>query len=196
MTTAAKLAANRHNALRSTGPRTPAGKDASSSNALQHGLLSREVLLQDESVDDLVAFRRRLLDELRPVGELEELLSDRVVTSAWRLRRILKVETEVFAAERRGFPRHDNPIFDGMEQTRTDLGVGHAFLGEGGENFVKLSRYEAGIERALFRALHELQRLQAARAGEPVPLPVAVDVDVSLQGSTDPERQEEPGEDS
>jgi hypothetical protein len=46
--------------------------------------------------------------------------------------------------------------------------------------FSKLSRYETTIERSLYKALHELQRLQAARRAEGnVPPPVAVDVEVS-----------------
>ncbi len=46
--------------------------------------------------------------------------------------------------------------------------------------FSKLSRYETAIERSLFKALHEHQRLQAARgAGGNVSPPAAVDVDVS-----------------
>jgi hypothetical protein len=32
--------------------------------------------------------------------------------------------------------------------------------------FSKLSRYETTIERSLYKALHELQRLQAARRAE------------------------------
>ncbi len=55
-----------------------------------------------------------------------------------------------------------------------------AFLVDAGgfEAFAKLARYDTAIERSLFRALHELQRLQQARAGEPVPPPAVVDVDV------------------
>ena len=46
--------------------------------------------------------------------------------------------------------------------------------------FSKLSRYEAAIERSLYKALHELQRLQAARRADgDVPPPAAIDVDVS-----------------
>jgi hypothetical protein len=46
--------------------------------------------------------------------------------------------------------------------------------------FSKLSLYETTMERGLYKALHEPQRLQAARAaGGSVPPPVAVDVDVS-----------------
>ena len=51
---------------------------------------------------------------------------------------------------------------------------------EGANAFLKLSRYETAIERSLYKVLHELQRLQAARRAEgSVPPPVAVDVDVS-----------------
>jgi hypothetical protein len=42
--------------------------------------------------------------------------------------------------------------------------------------FGKLQRYETHIERGLFRALHELQRLQATRQGHTVPAPVALDI--------------------
>ena len=42
--------------------------------------------------------------------------------------------------------------------------------------FSKLSRYEAGIERSLYRAIHELQRLQAGRRDAKVPAPVVIDV--------------------
>jgi hypothetical protein len=45
--------------------------------------------------------------------------------------------------------------------------------------FSKLSRYETAIERQIYRALHELERRQAARLGGSLPAPVTVDVDVS-----------------
>jgi len=44
----------------------------------------------------------------------------------------------------------------------------------------KVSRYEAHLERGLYKALHELQRLQAARGGVYVPPPAAVDVDLTV----------------
>ena len=47
------------------------------------------------------------------------------------------------------------------------------------DTFSKLARYEGGIERALFRSLHELQRLQATRSGQPIAPPVALDVQVT-----------------
>ena len=49
MVTGKQLAANRRNALKSTGPRSAAGKDVASKNALKHGLLSSQPVMDDES---------------------------------------------------------------------------------------------------------------------------------------------------
>ena len=60
--------------------------------------------------------------------------------------------------------------------------LGRTFIRDASEAnaFSKLSRYETAIERSLYKALHELQRLQATRhAPGNVPPPMAVDVDVS-----------------
>jgi hypothetical protein len=60
--------------------------------------------------------------------------------------------------------------------------LGRTFMRDANEAnaFSKLSRYETAIERSLYRALHELQPLQAVRrtSGNILP-PVAIDVDVS-----------------
>ncbi len=48
----------------------------------------------------------------------------------------------------------------------------------------KLSRYEATITRSIYRVLHELQRLQAARKGAEVLAPIAVDVNVDVGPSS------------
>jgi hypothetical protein len=45
--------------------------------------------------------------------------------------------------------------------------------------FSKLFRYETAIERTLYRALHELDRRQAARRGAAVTPPQVLDIEVS-----------------
>ena len=69
---------------------------------------------------------------------------------------------------------------DVVDSNASTLGLSFIRDGNGANAFSKLSRYEAGIERGLYKALHELQRLQAARRadGDATP-PVAIDVDVS-----------------
>src|SRR5262249_36122787 len=100
MPTAKQQAANRQNAQKSTGPKTSEGKAVVALNAMQHGLLSRHVCLPDEDEAELVKLGKRLRAHLYPVGELEVLLVDRIVTAAWRLRRALAIETSVFEAYR------------------------------------------------------------------------------------------------
>jgi hypothetical protein len=67
-----------------------------------------------------------------------------------------------------------------QDAENTALGRTFARDADSANAFSKLSRYETAIERGLYKALHELQRLQAVRAAAgSVPPPVAVDVDVS-----------------
>jgi hypothetical protein len=53
------------------------------------------------------------------------------------------------------------------------------------DTVTKMSRYETALERALYRALHELQRIQATRNGASVSLPAAIDIDIALVGQGD-----------
>ena len=93
MTSEKKAEANRRNALKSTGPKTPEGKAAIRLNALKHGLLSREMLLSGEDGGALRELAEGLRAELQPVRELENLLLvDRITSLLWRLRRLGRVE--------------------------------------------------------------------------------------------------------
>jgi hypothetical protein len=176
MTTAQQQAANRRNAAKSTGPKTPEGKAVVALNAMKHGLLSRHVLLPDEDEAALVELGKRLRAHLQPVGELEVLLVDRIVTAAWRLRRVLAMETSLFETYRAdSFP------------VSPPVRLGHVIRRDHGDRLTRVLRYETTLERSLYKALHELQRLQAARAGVPVPPPAAVDVDVHVTGQSDGE---------
>jgi hypothetical protein len=92
-----QLAANRRNAEKATGPTTEAGRAVSKMNALKHGILSKEVLVRGlnikENGRELAALHRRFWQELNPVGPVEEMLVDQIVTTHWRLRRALTAES-------------------------------------------------------------------------------------------------------
>ena len=180
MPTEKQIQANRLNALKSTGPKSPAGKARSASNALKHGLLTRDVLMPGEKAKELMAFREEMMAELAPQGELEEFLADRVVESAWRLRRAGRMERQIvqdkLSSELRS--RAKNPGYYADQPVPTADSVAAGALSNK-DTYDKLVRYEAHIQRGLYKALHELQRLQAARLGGPVLPPVAIDVEVS-----------------
>ena len=92
-----QIEANRRNAQKSTGPKTPNGQAVSKMNALKHGILSKEAVVHGrcirESDREFTALHQRLWEDLKPVGVLEEILVDQIVTAHWRLRRALKAES-------------------------------------------------------------------------------------------------------
>ncbi len=168
MTTIAKMKANQRNALKSTGPKTPTGKSIAARNATKHGLLSQEVLLWEEDRSAFRALAVGLWDCLQPVGALEHLLVDRIVAATWRLRRVHVIEAGLCGRTNSGVnPESLETLF--IQDCRNS------------QAFSKLSRYEVALERGLYRALHELERLQTRRSGGDVPPPVTVDVDMTVQ---------------
>ena len=97
MTTQKQIEANRRNAQSSTGPKTEAGKAASSANAISHGLTAAgDVLLQDESVDAFEELQRDMLADLAPQDALQGMLARRIVQLLWRLDRAARLEAELF----------------------------------------------------------------------------------------------------
>ena len=133
------------------------------------------MVLPDEDEALFLTMRDELWSALAPVGGLEEMLCERVVSATWRLRRVLSVEAEVFE-ERRSGPRDElrDPLF-----VAKGRGIGVAWL-RAAPILEGLTRYEAHAERSLFRNLHELQRVQAERAGLPVAPPAVVELDVTM----------------
>lgn len=91
-----QVEANRANALKSTGPKTAWGKANSRWNALRRGVLVREVVLHGgtdgERAVEFQGVHRQFWEALEPVGPIEEVLVERMVTAYWRLHRVLVAE--------------------------------------------------------------------------------------------------------
>ena len=157
MSSPARLAANRANAQRSTGPRTVEGKARSSMNAVKHGLRSRQPLLADEDPAEFHELRDRLVEALAPDGVHEELLVDDAVALVWRLQRLHRVEVALFSI---GAPA---PVLEALRLAGEDeAGVGAAFSSQA-HAFSLLSRYEASLAHRLRRTLADLEMRQADR---------------------------------
>jgi hypothetical protein len=96
VTSERQRAANRANALHSTGPKTLDGKTAVRFNAVRHGLLARDVVLPEEDAGAFEDLWNQVRANLSPVGPIEEFLVDRVINAMWRLRRLGSAETALF----------------------------------------------------------------------------------------------------
>ncbi len=110
ITSLKKVESNKKNALKSTGPKTVKGKNVVKWNALKHGLLSAEVVIdKGDGVEDKTEFKKmfsQLREDLHSVGILEEMLVERIAICYWRLRRVIRCENGEI---RRGV---DNIIWD------------------------------------------------------------------------------------
>jgi hypothetical protein len=96
MTTATsdkKIASNRANASRSTGPRTDAGKARVRLNALKHGFRAADLILPTEDAAQFDAFRQAWHDDWKPCTQARFQLVEQLVADAWRLRRCVRVES-------------------------------------------------------------------------------------------------------
>jgi len=96
MTSLKQIEANRHNAEKSTGPRTPEGKRRSRANAFRHGLTAETVIGVLENVEDYVAFEAALMTEYGPQSVVAHELVARLASLLWRLRRATAIEKGLF----------------------------------------------------------------------------------------------------
>ena len=185
--------------MRSTGPKTQAGRARVSQNAVKHGLQGHFQLIAGEDLAEYQAFHDRLHLQLAPRGALEDVLAERVIAAFWRLRRIGRMETEMIdkvledqLRAKQFIPTrsklHPVDVIFGAELVSPEHDLKSISLGEAVTRQIqssdvigKLHRYESHIERGLYRALHELQRLQATRQGQTVPAPMALDITTDLR---------------
>jgi hypothetical protein len=97
------------------------------------------------------ALEAALLEELAPVGALQAVLAQRVVSAAWRLLRADRMEAEVL--EFRGAPD-------------ADLGLSLIRDGNGTRSVETVMRYRNAAMAELLRAQKTLQALQAPQRAE------------------------------
>jgi len=86
---------NRANSQHSTGPKTVAGKLRSSQNAIRHGLTSQVALMPAEDPQIYERHLKSFTDEYQPQGATEANLVQALADTAWRLNRIVAIESRL-----------------------------------------------------------------------------------------------------
>lgn len=167
-----KTEANRNNALKSTGPRTPKGKANSRLNAVKHGLFIqgfKDFPLYGDA-EDFLALHKRLWDELKPTGPREEAEVEYICVNWLRLRRLWRFENAEILERVRKVHLHASryPTDEPVKAAEDAAQILPRFV---------VIRYGNAIERQLSRAYARLERLQARRRGEA--LPPMLDVQVT-----------------
>ena len=159
MATEKQIAANRANALKSTGPRTPEGKAISSRNALRHGLLAKTVLLRAECEDGFNVFVAAFYAEYQPSTATEFALVDAMATARWRIMRMNKIEAVQIDRE---FDQQHDPAFEDLDNaTRTGIAYREAAANSGVLHLI--DHVEANLQRQFDSAFDRLMTLQTRR---------------------------------
>ena len=96
MSSLRQIVANRRNALKSTGPITPEGKERSRRNAFRHGLTAETVIASLEDCEDYQAFEAAVIADYEAETAVERELVLRLASVLWRLRRVNGIETAIF----------------------------------------------------------------------------------------------------
>ena len=96
MTSVKQFEANRRNSLKSTGPKTEAGKQASRCNAVRHGLMAETEIGALEDAEDYKAFEASITADYDAQSAVERELVLRLASLLWRLRRATTIETGLF----------------------------------------------------------------------------------------------------
>ena len=157
MATDKQIEANRLNAQKSTGPKTPEGRAAVRLNGVTHGLTAETIVLKGESEVDFANLLNSLEAEHDPVSPTEEALVVQLAMATWRLRRLYHAEAGFYAFKlkdtvdnRKELKLNDAERMGYIAYLSTDqLGM--------------FNRQEGRLERSFYRALHELQRLLKER---------------------------------
>lgn len=90
-----RTAANRQNALKSTGPRTKKGKSAIAKNSIAHGIYASYFVIRPmESPQEWNRYLAEMMASMVPCGMLETTLAESVTVTFWRLRRAIRYESE------------------------------------------------------------------------------------------------------
>ena len=148
-TTEKQIAANRANAQKSTGPKTPAGKAKCSMNALRHGLYAGTVLLPVENPQEYDALRLLYQERLEPKTTYEQELVSQIAQIDWKRIRTEAIEASLLA--------------EFGDQSATLYGAEYA----------RIMRVHAVLRRDRHKLRQELEKLQSARrkeeAAQPAP---------------------------
>ncbi len=176
-----QLAANRANAARSTGPRTPEGKLRSSQNARKHGFTaSAFAVVRLEDLNEVDHLREDLIAVHQPVNSQELFALERVALAQQAILRAARLEAGFFSlCLGESFDTSGQFRIPMNSQLTAEIEVSQAqnrnyLLADGFHRLVRqtnsfalLVRYQAQAERQYRRAIEEFERLKALRGELP-----------------------------
>ena len=177
-----QLAANRANALRSTGPRTAEGKARCAQNGRKHGFTATAFpVIRLEEMYDVARLRADLIEAYKPVNSQELFAVERIAIAQQALLRSARLENGMFTcclnqtmdSTARPFMTLDAAMLGGdLDITRAQnrnflMAEGFTRISRGANSWHLFLRYQSQTERLYRRAIEEFERLKSLRSELP-----------------------------
>ncbi len=164
MSTTKQIAANQSNAQHSTGPQSQQAKASIRNNATKHGLTAKQLIIPGEDPEAFESLAADLTESYHPANAHEQILVTQIAEHLWRLLRARGIETATFQLHMLSTtPPPGNPTGMRLRTPASEPEAAARAFDEQGGTFDKLRRYEAAIERAYYRAMDHLAKLQKER---------------------------------
>ena len=159
-----QIRANRLNSLKSTGPRSEAGKSITRMNALKFGIHAQSHVIRGEDPEALAQLAAEYNAEFHPVTPRQRDLVDILVHNEWKIRRLRAIETDLWAYR---YSEMDDNEFDPNNEVhhrRRRHPLATAFNEDLEKRLENLQRRLHAYERSTTRALKQLRDLSGAGA--------------------------------
>src|SRR5580698_11100601 len=146
-------------------PASATGTQRTRLNAYKHGLTGRIHILTAAEQTAFDTHCKGIVEALAPVGALETDLAQAIAEGRWRLKRILAIETSIYATDQMGLygPKAIAVAEDPAELLFEDTVIQSRTWLTQKDNFLLLALYEQRINRAIERNMAELRTLRAER---------------------------------
>jgi hypothetical protein len=166
--TPAQSNSSRANGAQSNGPKTDAGKQVSSRNALKHGLAAEHCIIPGEDINRFNHLLEDILSRRPNAGELELSILRGLAQDLWRLERIRHLSREAHLLR---ITLQQEEVDEAWANPSADLRATVAMAMELGPkgDIKNFAVYESRIHRHLKQALQELESFekQLSRRAEP-----------------------------
>jgi hypothetical protein len=151
-----RLAANRANARKSRGPKTPAGLEACADARRRAGRLASAVVLDCENVEDFQQTRASIEGVLRPRNAVEQMLVDEMAAESWRKCRLHTLEKRL--VDRQIRRQHQDAATH--EDIATEAAVAHNHIADNSRTLDVFAHGRSQADRLFGRNLSRFFQLR------------------------------------